>query len=65
MFLKISQNLQENTCAGVSTCQFREIHKAPQQIFAGLEDVLKTCLDDVLKTLWRQTKYLLTGDICI
>ena len=22
MFLKISQNSQENTCAGVSTCQF-------------------------------------------
>ena len=24
-----------------------------------LEDVLKTCLEDVLKTLWRQAKYLL------
>ena len=23
------------------------------------EDVLKACLEDVLKTLWRQTKYLL------
>ena len=24
-----------------------------------LEDVLKTCLEDLLKILWRQTKYLL------
>ena len=24
-----------------------------------LEDILKTCLEDVLKTLWRETKYLL------
>ena len=26
---------------------------------ACLEDVLKTCLEDFLKILWRQTKYLL------
>ena len=30
-----------------------------QQTFVGLEDVFKTCLEDVLKTLWRQAKYLL------
>ena len=29
------------------------------QTFAGLEDVFKTFLEDVLKTLWRQTKCLL------
>ena len=30
-----------------------------QQTLVGLEDVLKTCLEDVLKTLWRKAKYLL------
>ena len=29
------------------------------QTFVGLEDVLKTCPEDLLKILWRQTKYLL------
>ena len=32
---------------------------ASQQTFVGLQDVLKTCLEDVLKTSWRGTKCLL------
>ena len=31
----------------------------PQQIFVGLQDVFKRCLEDLLKTSWRQEKSLL------
>ena len=47
-------------------CRKHEPYSKHQAIWEGLpskhcyaEDILKTCLEDVLKTLWRQAKYLL------
>ena len=37
--------------------------QSTQQTFAGLQDVLKTCLEDVCKTYWRQIKCFLKSSV--